>query len=287
MLAWLPVRSIFSILANRLLFEAGEVDGAADRVEVDRVDARAAVEVERQRAADHDGVVAGAALEAVGAAVADQRVVALAADEGLGRRGAGEACRPPPCRRTPRRRGNPRRRSRCSRPRRSWRCRPHRPIRAPTIRSSKPSPLTSPADDTERPDWSSASAPKMRKPWAAVSVARSMSAKPEALPKITIALARVDLGVAGRIGPWSPDDQVVEAVAVDVAGRRHRIARPVACVGAEDAEALGRRQRRQIDVGKARGLAEDHDSSRPRRSSRCRTHRPSEPRRSGRRSRRR
>ena len=101
------------------------------------------------------------------------------------------------------------------------------------------------------------------------------------------ALARVGLGVAGRVAEWSPDDQVVEAVAVDVAGRRHRTARLVACVGAEDAEALGRRQRRQVDVGKARRLAEDHDSSRPRRSWRCRTRRRHRPRRSGRRSRRR
>ena len=73
---------------------------AAERVEVHRVDAGPAVEVERQRVADHDRVVAGAALEGVGAAAADERVVALAADEHLGRGGAGEACPRPRCRRT-------------------------------------------------------------------------------------------------------------------------------------------------------------------------------------------
>ena len=60
---------------------------------------------------------------------------------------------------------------------------------APTIRSSKPSPLTSPAEDTEQPDWSTASSPWSTKPWLpspAVMAARSMvAAKPPALPKIT------------------------------------------------------------------------------------------------------
>ena len=57
---------------------------------------------------------------------------------------------------------------------------------APTIRSSKPSPLTSPAPATEKPLSSSASIPSRRKPFDPSSAARSrLAAKPVSVPKTT------------------------------------------------------------------------------------------------------
>ena len=65
-----------------------------------------------------------------------------------------------------------------------------------------------------------------------------------------IAVAREDAGVAGAIAVGSPDDEVVEAVAVDVAGRGDRIAGVIARVLAMDDEApVAGRDRGEVDLG--------------------------------------
>ena len=57
---------------------------------------------------------------------------------------------------------------------------------APTMTSSKPSPLTSPAEATERPLLSSAATPLSLKPVVPSRLDRSMfAAKPPALPNTT------------------------------------------------------------------------------------------------------
>ncbi len=59
--------------------------------------------------------------------------------------------------------------------------------KAPTMRSARPSPFTSPAALTERPDSSAAETPLMTKPPASASdwMADSSTAVPSALPKTT------------------------------------------------------------------------------------------------------
>ena len=52
-----------------------------------------------------------------------------------------------------------------------------------------------------------------------------------------IAVARIAACVAGAVGVECPDDQVVEAIAIDVAGRGHRNAGVIARVLAMDDEA--------------------------------------------------
>ena len=57
---------------------------------------------------------------------------------------------------------------------------------APTIRSAKPSPLTSPAEATELPLRSPAATPLSLKPLAPLRVERSrLAPKPAALPNTT------------------------------------------------------------------------------------------------------
>ena len=66
--------------------------------------------------------------------------------------------------------------------------------------------------------------------------------------------------VAGAVGDQSPDENVIEAVAVDVAGRRDRIAGPIARILAMDDEAtVAARHRGEVDLCReAGGLAEHH-----------------------------
>src|SRR5262245_9429714 len=75
-----------------------------------------------------------------------------------------------------------------------------------------------------------------------------------------VAVARIVACVARAVALHSPDDEVVEAVAVDVAGRRYRIAGLVVRVLAMDDEAaVAGRDRGEVDLRcKARGFAE-HD----------------------------
>src|SRR5262249_14995797 len=61
-------------------------------------------------------------------------------------------------------------------------------------------------------------------------------------------LARVAFEIAESICGYGSDDDVVEAVAVDVSGRRHRETRLVDGIRAEDTESLGRRQRGRMEV---------------------------------------
>ena len=110
---------------------------------------------------------------------------------------------------------------------------------APMIRSSKPSPLTSPAEDTDWPDRSSASC-AMDDEAAVAGRDRGeveLRRKAAGVAEHHVAVARLVACVAGAVGDRSPDDQVVEAVAVDVAGRGDRIAGLIARVLAMDDEA--------------------------------------------------
>ena len=153
---------------------------------------------------------------------------------------------------------------------------------APTIRSSKPSPLTSPAEATEKPLWSSAATPSSLKPLLPSRLDRSrFGGEARGLAEHHIARARI---VAVRVGEGSADDQVGEAVAVDVARRGDRPAAAVARRHAAELEAVAAVEARQVEVRrKARGLAEHHIA----RARDCRADRRTARRRSGRRSRRR
>jgi hypothetical protein len=75
-----------------------------------------------------------------------------------------------------------------------------------------------------------------------------------------VAVARIDAGVAGAVAEPCPDDEVVEAVAVDVTRRGDRNAGLVVHVLAMDDEAaVAGRDRGEVDLGReARGLAEHH-----------------------------
>ena len=63
--------------------------------------------------------------------------------------------------------------------------------------------------------------------------------KPRRLAEHYIAVACVDACIAGAIAAICPDDEVIEAVAVDVPGRGHRIAGAIARILAMDDEAAG------------------------------------------------
>ena len=87
---------------------------------------------------------------------------------------------------------------------------------------------------------------------------REIRAPPRGLAEHHVALAG---SAAGGIGGPGPDDQVAEAVAVDIAGSRHRRARLIRGGSTVDAEAGAAVQRRQRQArGPPRGLAEDHEA---------------------------
>jgi len=150
-----PVRSIFSIFVKRLLLtpERSMVPPIVSRLTVSMPEPPS--RSSGSAPADHDAVVAGAGLEAVGAGRLPIRgVVALAADEGLGRRGADEGIGRRPCRQTPTpARGNPGRRSRCSSPASILALPDASPTGGPdNLGRRSRRPLRSPADDTDQPD---------------------------------------------------------------------------------------------------------------------------------------
>ena len=128
-----------------------------------------------------------------------------------------------------------------------------------------PSPLTSPAPATEKPLKSYASIPSRRKPFDAVE-RREIEARREAGGRAEhdVALAGVVLAVRDRRA--GPDDQVVDAVAVDVARARDREAAVVVRVDPVEAEAV-----------RCRRAPRDRGSPRSRR--RCRRRRSSRRRR--------
>ena len=74
------------------------------------------------------------------------------------------------------------------------------------------------------------------------------------------AVARLLTGIVGATSTHGSDDEVVEAIAVDVAGRGHRPAGEIALVLAVDHEAAGAgRDHGKVDLrGKAGRLAEDN-----------------------------
>ena len=76
-----------------------------------------------------------------------------------------------------------------------------------------------------------------------------------------VAVASLDAGIAGAVAEPCPDDEVVEAVAVDVAGRGHRNAGadPSVVLAMDDEAAVAGRDRGEVDLRpEARGLAEHH-----------------------------
>ena len=75
-----------------------------------------------------------------------------------------------------------------------------------------------------------------------------------------VAVARLDACIVRAIAELRPDDEVVEAVAVDVAGRGYRSTRLIAHVLAMDDEAaVAGRDRGEVDLGReAGGLSEHH-----------------------------
>jgi hypothetical protein len=84
--------------------------------------------------------------------------------------------------------------------------------------------------------------------------------KARGLAEHHVAVARLDVRIASAIAKRCPNDKVVKAVAVDVAGRRHRKAGLIAHIRAMDDEAaVTGRDRGEVDLGrKAGGLAEHH-----------------------------
>ena len=95
---------------------------------------------------------------------------------------------------------------------------------------------------------------------AATSHEVDRGAEAAGLAEHHIAVAGSGARVAGAVGEIGPNDQVVEAVAVDVAGRRHRGAGVVAGLLAVDDEAAGAGgDGGEVDRGaEAAGLAEHH-----------------------------
>ncbi len=69
--------------------------------------------------------------------------------------------------------------------------------------------------------------------------------------------------VAARRGMPRADDHVVEPVAVDVAGRRHRIAAQVEVVDAVEPEAVAAVERREVEIGRKAAVLAEHDVGRP------------------------
>src|SRR5262245_14154059 len=80
------------------------------------------------------------------------------------------------------------------------------------------------------------------------------------LAEYHIAVAGTVARVAGAVAARCPDDQVVEAVAVDIAGRGHRAASVIARILAMDDEAArAGRDRGEVDLRRKAGrLAEYH-----------------------------
>jgi hypothetical protein len=120
---------------------------------------------------------------------------------------------------------------------------------APIIRSSKPSPLTSPP----RRRFGPASRRGIAlddEPVGGASAARSMS-RIRRLAENDIGFARIGAAI---VAIACADDDVVEAVAVDVAGRGDTPARLVAGGIALDDEAVGRSEGGEVDGRKAAAL---------------------------------
>ena len=155
---------------------------------------------------------------------------------------------------------------------------------APTIRSAKPSPLTSPAEATERPLLSAAAAPLSLKPLLP-SRRREIDVGGKARGLAEHHVARAGMSLPCGSAQRSADDQVGEAVAVDVAGRGDRAAAVVARRRAAELEAVA-----AVEASRDRGWRQSPRPCRTPRSSRRtsrRAGRPRRRRRSGRRSRRR
>ena len=93
------------------------------------------------------------------------------------------------------------------------------------MRSAKPSPLTSPAADTLKPAWSPALALDLEARRLAARWSRSISCRTRRLAEDHIGGAGIGAAVVVAGGA---DEDVVEAVAIDVARRRDAAAGLVA-----------------------------------------------------------
>ena len=135
------------------------------------------------------------------------------------------------------------------------------PLRRPTIRSSMPSPLTSPRRRPSSRSGRRCVSPSRRKPLLPSSAARSrLGAKAGGGAEHDIARAGIDRRFGRR--SEAADDQVVDAVAVDVARAGDRDAAVVAVVDPVEAEAVAAVERGEIEARReARGGAE-HDVAR-------------------------
>ena len=98
------------------------------------------------------------------------------------------------------------------------------------IRSAKPSPFTSPAEETEKPEKSPAASPEIWKPLVPLSAERSRLAAKPRVPEHHVARAGLRSAWARPIGA---DDEIGKAVAVHVPRRGDRKARVVAATSPE------------------------------------------------------
>ncbi len=118
---------------------------------------------------------------------------------------------------------------------------------APTIRSSKPSPFTSPAEATENAALGAGRRAAQLEAGARRSASRRRRWRQSPTPCRTPCSSRRRCCRSGR--RTSADDEVVEAVAVHVARRRDRPAGTRRRPRAAQPEAGGAVERRQVDVG--------------------------------------
>ena len=134
--------------------------------------------------------------------------------------------------------------------------------------SSKPSPLTSPAEETEDAAVVTGIDAVEAEAVGAVEAREiERGGKARSLAEHHIALARI--GVPARIGARGADQDVVEAVAIDVPRRGDGLAAAVTGIDAVEAEAVGAVEAREIERRRQSPTpCRTPHSSRPHRSSR-------------------
>ena len=225
-----------------------EVEHQVRARQCQRVGAGAAVGQAEREIADDQPVVACSAVEHVRPAAARQHVVAVAADQHLGRRRAG------------------------GRHRRAERAAEHDIARAGIaavgirLRGSDDQVVVAVAVHVARRRHREAATVERRDAHQLEAVGTvqarwvDVGGKARSLAKDDV--RRAGVGHTARIGRRSADDQVIVTVAVDVARRRDRVSGEVERSGTTHPEAGGAVQGRQVEgSGKARCLAE-HDIAR-------------------------
>ena len=115
------------------------------------------------------------------------------------------------------------------------------------MRSSKPSPLTSPAPATERRCVACVDAVEAKAVGAVEGREIEAGTEPRGSAEHDVALAGIRIPVS--IGAGSADDDIAEAVAVDVPGRGDRAAAIVVRIDAVEAKAVGAVEDREVEAG--------------------------------------